>query len=77
MTGSPTKHILITEAVAQLKSPPLYFARGQAQAFNDTFTQEEEEWQRRISGKKPAEEPIQSFEEYRRRGSVSAAGGFM
>ncbi|KAI9680335.1 MAG: hypothetical protein M1829_001221 [Trizodia sp. TS-e1964] len=42
--GSSIKHILITEAVAQRKSPPLYFARGQQHLFHSKIAAEEERW---------------------------------
>ena len=43
--GSGIKHILITEAVAKRKEPPIYMARGQAHRFQALIAVEEEEWE--------------------------------
>ncbi|MDI1489242.1 MAG: ATP-binding protein [Ramalina farinacea] len=47
--GSSIKHILITEAVARRRAPPIYLARGQQGKFHALIAAEEEEWDRRSS----------------------------
>ncbi|KAL0258689.1 ATP-binding protein [Diplodia seriata] len=66
--GSTTKHVLVTREAAQRKKPLTYVSRGQQQRFQALLDQEEEEWQREISGKLAEEEHqqrINSFEQYR------------
>ncbi|KAF2180201.1 ClpX, ATPase regulatory subunit [Zopfia rhizophila CBS 207.26] len=77
--GSHIKHILITQEVAQLKSAPLYFQRGQSHNFHATIAQEEEKWEEEIRRNEGSQETglVSSFEEYRKRGLVAGAGGFM
>lgn len=70
------KHILITQDVAQLKSAPLYFQRGQSHSFHATIAQEEDNWEEELRSKEGAGN-ISTFEEYRKRGLVAGAGGFM
>lgn len=75
--GSPTKHILITQPVAQLKQPPVYLPRGQQHKFHALIAQEEEAWEAQMQGKENAggsAERVQSFEEYR---TKSQAAGVM
>lgn len=76
--GSPIKHILITERVAQRKQGPIYMPRGQQAQFNALIQREEEEWEARQLGKEEApgsvQAQVQSFEEYR---SKSSAAGYM
>jgi ATP-dependent Clp protease ATP-binding subunit ClpX len=43
--GSLTKHILITEAVAQRKQAPISLGRGQQGIFHSMIAQEEEAWE--------------------------------
>jgi ATP-dependent Clp protease ATP-binding subunit ClpX len=77
--GSHTKHILITQSVAQLKSPPLCFPRGQSGSFHATIAREEEKWEEAVTGKENRDN-VSSFEEYRRLSglaSAAGAGGFM
>ncbi|KAF2261646.1 ClpX, ATPase regulatory subunit [Lojkania enalia] len=74
--GSHIKHVLITRDVAQLKSAPLTFQRGQSHNFYATLTQEEEIWEDELRGKESFAS-VNSFEEYRKRGLVAGAGGFM
>lgn len=50
--GSGIKHILITEAVAKRKEPPIYMARGQAHRFQALLAAEEEEWENTSRKKK-------------------------
>ncbi|KAF2471376.1 ClpX, ATPase regulatory subunit [Lindgomyces ingoldianus] len=74
--GSHIKHILITQDVATLKSAPLYFHRGQSHNFHATIAQEEEKWEVELTTKETPS-GANSFEEYRRKGLVAGAGGFM
>jgi ATP-dependent Clp protease ATP-binding subunit ClpX len=53
--GSQTKHILVTEAVAQRKQGPIYLARGQQGIFHGLIAEEEEEWERK---KREKETPV-------------------
>lgn len=71
--GSTTKHIVVTEAVAQRKQAPVCFVRGQQGAFHSLIAQEEEEWERRRTEKEEASKSsteedggVQSFQEYRK-----------
>ncbi|KAF2837017.1 ATP-dependent Clp protease ATP-binding subunit clpX [Patellaria atrata CBS 101060] len=75
--GSPIRHILITERVAQRKKAPIYMLRGQKSDFHAMIAEEEEDWESRQLSEKEAsrrEDPnsIHSFEEYRQK-----ATGFM
>ena len=78
--GSSIKHILVTEAVAQRKKPPIYLARGQQYRFHAMIAAEEEEWELRMAKEKREREDvgsgrgIESFEEYREK---SMAAGTM
>ncbi|ORY18004.1 P-loop containing nucleoside triphosphate hydrolase protein [Clohesyomyces aquaticus] len=74
--GSHVKHILITRDVALLKSAPLYFQRGQSHTFHATIAQEEENWDEELREKEMPGQ-VSSFEEYRKKGLVAGAGGFM
>lgn len=78
-SGSPVKHILITEAVTQRKQAPIYMTRGQQHKFHTLIAQEEEEWEQRQQQARPPEPTrptggIQSFEEYRQK---AQAAGFV
>lgn len=73
------KHVLITEAVAQRKSAPIYLARGLQHKFHSLITTEEEEWDARMDKSKPRIDDdgataAGSFEEYREK---SKAAGVM
>lgn len=74
------KHVLITEAVAQRKSAPIYLARGLQHKFHSLISAEEEEWDARMHKSKPrvdddgAATAAGSFEEYREK---SKAAGVM
>lgn len=73
------KHVLITEAVAQRKSAPIYLARGLQHKFHSLISAEEEEWDSRIHKSKPRidddrDTAAGSFEEYREK---SKAAGVM
>lgn len=77
--GSSIKYVLITEAVAQRKTAPIYLSRGQQQKFHSLIATEEEEWDAKM--KKPkrgndygGEKGLGSFEEYREK---SKAAGVM
>ncbi|QDS76836.1 hypothetical protein FKW77_003063 [Venturia effusa] len=76
--GSQTKHILITEAVAQRKTGPIYLARGQQGKFHGLIAEEEEAWEQKKREKDPAngsqnvDEDVHSFQQYRQK--VMAAG---
>lgn len=67
------KHVLITEAVAQRKSAPIYLARGLQHKFHSLISAEEEEWDARMhKSKQPSTDEDRdrdrargSFEEYR------------
>ena len=72
--GSSIKYILITEAVAQKKQAPIYFARGQQSAFHSLIASEEEEWEaRRMRERGDGREAsqIQNFEQYREKAKVA------
>ncbi|KAF2796413.1 ClpX, ATPase regulatory subunit [Melanomma pulvis-pyrius CBS 109.77] len=75
--GSPVKHVLITQDVARLKSAPLYFQRGQSHNFHATIAQEEEKWEEQLRENEGPASEVNSFEEYRKKGLVAGAGGFM
>ncbi|KAJ4395554.1 ATP-binding protein [Didymella pomorum] len=69
--GSNVKHILVTQDAALLKTAPLYFQRGQANAFQATLTQEEERWDEELRSKEDAlNGHVHSFEEYRKAGAA-------
>ncbi|KAF2491648.1 ATPase, AAA family protein [Lophium mytilinum] len=64
--GSSTKHILITQPVAQLKQPPLYFRRDEKRQYNRLFEEEEQAWQDELDRKNGvATSQFPSFEDYR------------
>ncbi|KAI9807597.1 MAG: hypothetical protein M1825_005537 [Sarcosagium campestre] len=67
--GSSIKFVLVTEAVAQKKQAPIYFARGQQHKFHAMMAAEEESWQRRArkddTNSTAGSEDVQSFEQYR------------
>jgi ATP-dependent Clp protease ATP-binding subunit ClpX len=73
--GSPTKHILVTEAVAQRKQGAIYLARGQQGTFHSLIAEEEEEWERKKREKEgPQDEnqigdgkDVHNFQEYRQK----------
>ena len=75
--GSSIKHILITEAVAQRKKPPIYLARGQQYKFHALIAAEEEEWETRMAKKNgerrdgTSDQGVESFEEYRENGRAA------
>ncbi|KAF2196706.1 P-loop containing nucleoside triphosphate hydrolase protein [Delitschia confertaspora ATCC 74209] len=64
--GSNTKHILVTQAVAQLKGAPVYFARGQRENFQRWIEEEDRRWQREIGGEVVEGNVVSTFEQYRR-----------
>lgn len=72
--GSPTKHILINEAVAQRKNAPIYLARGQQGTFHSLIASEEEEWEHKMAEKRgghskdAAADGIHNFQEYSQKG---------
>ena len=73
--GSGIKHILITEAVASRKEPPIYMARGQQHRFQALLAAEEEAWEVARNSKQQAQETKMSdFKEYREK---SRAAGVM
>lgn len=76
MIGSPTKHILINEAVAQRKQGPIYLARGQQGTFHSLIATEEEEWERRMAEKRgeSRNDAVHNFQEYREK--AIAAGQY-
>ena len=74
--GSPTKHILVTEAVAKREKAPVTFGRGQQGAFHGLIAEEEEEWERRKEGEgetRDAKE-VHDFREFREK--AMAAGSY-
>lgn len=74
--GSPTKHILVTEAVAQRKQAAIYLARGQQGTFHSLIATEEEEWERRMAEKcgGRGDDGVHNFQEYREK--AIAAGQY-
>ncbi|KAF2118877.1 P-loop containing nucleoside triphosphate hydrolase protein [Lophiotrema nucula] len=71
--GSPTKYILITQDVAQLKCAPLCWHRGQSHNFHAAIAQEEDKWEEELRRR---EDPssVSNFQEYRKQGLVAGAG---
>ena len=73
--GSSIKYVLITEAVAQRKTPPIYLARGQMQKFHSLIAAEEEEWEQKLrktnGNKVTPKSAVASFEEYREKPKVA------
>ncbi|KAF2280350.1 P-loop containing nucleoside triphosphate hydrolase protein [Westerdykella ornata] len=74
--GSCIKHILITREVAQLKTAPLHFERGQSRSFYNTWNHEEALWEDEIRQLTEPDHPS-SFQEYRKQGLMAGAGGCM
>ena len=78
--GSSIKYVLMTEAVAQRKSAPIYLARGQQHRFEQIIAAEEEEWDAKTDKDKKGDDGATadggtgSFEEYREK---SKAAGVM
>lgn len=74
--GSSVKYVLITEAVAQRKTAPIYLARGQQHKFHSLIAAEEDEWDAKMLKSKGGSEEggVGSFEEYREK---SKAAGVM
>ncbi|CAF9933136.1 MAG: hypothetical protein ALECFALPRED_005488 [Alectoria fallacina] len=78
--GSSIKYVLMTEAVAQRKSAPIYLARGQQHRFEQIIAAEEEEWDAKTKKDLEKDESFKadggagSFEEYREK---SKAAGVM
>ncbi len=66
--------MLLTEAVAQRKTAPIYLGRGQQHKFHSLIAAEEEEWDAKMmqTKKKDNNRVAGSFEEYR--GQNEAAG---
>jgi ATP-dependent Clp protease ATP-binding subunit ClpX len=75
--GSHVKHVLITQDVARLKAAPLYFQRGQSHNFQATIAEEEDKWEEELRQKESPAPEVHSFEEFRKKGLVAGAGGFM
>ncbi|KAF2754959.1 ClpX, ATPase regulatory subunit [Pseudovirgaria hyperparasitica] len=73
--GSPIKHVLVTERVAQKLQAPIYMPRGRQAQFNALIEREEEEWEARQLGKEVPQRGIepeaQSFEDYRQKSSAT------
>lgn len=67
-SGSTVKHILVTQEAAQLKCAPLHFHRGQSQAFETLYAQEEDRWEDQMGLNEETVARIHSFEEYRKAG---------
>ena len=70
-SGSSIKYVLVTEAVAQKKQPPLYFGRGQKHQFHGAISEEEATWARyhgQISGGEPVN---RSYEDYKEKGKAA------
>ncbi|KAF6219908.1 hypothetical protein HO133_003733 [Letharia lupina] len=78
--GSSIKYVLMTEAVAQRKSAPIYLARGQQHRFEQIIAAEEEEWDAKTDKDQKKDDGASadggtgSFEEYREK---SKAAGVM
>lgn len=86
IVGSSIKYVLITEAVAQRKTAPIYLARGQQHKFQSLIAAEEEEWEARMRKEKgdntgdgnnggggagEIASAVGSFEEYREKGRAA------
>lgn len=70
-SGSSIKYVLVTEAVAQKKQPPLYFGRGQKHQFHGAISEEEATWAR-YHGQIPEEKPVnRSYEDYKEKGKAA------
>lgn len=74
--GSPTKHILITEAVTQRKVAPIYLGRGQQGVFHGLIAEEEEAWEARKSGGGDGKDDggVHDFRDFREK--AMAAGSY-
>lgn len=78
--GSSIKYVLMTEAVAQRKSAPIYLARGQQHRFEQMIAAEEEAWDAKMNKDQRNDDGAGanggtgSFEEYREK---SKAAGVM
>ena len=78
--GSSIKYVLMTAAVAQRKSAPIYLARGQQHRFEQIIAAEEEEWDAKTKRDQATDDAVSadggagSFEEYREK---SKAAGVM
>lgn len=77
--GSSIKYVLITAAVAQRKTAPIYLSRGQQHKYHSLIATEEEEWDTKMKKSKgasdhSADKGMGSFEEYREK---SKAAGVM
>ncbi|RPB26299.1 ClpX, ATPase regulatory subunit [Terfezia boudieri ATCC MYA-4762] len=69
--GSSIKYVLVTEAVAQKKQPPLYFGRGQKHQFHGAISEEEATWAS-YHGQMPEEKPVnRSYEDYKEKGKAA------
>ncbi|KAK4691712.1 ATP-dependent Clp protease ATP-binding subunit ClpX, partial [Lecanoromycetidae sp. Uapishka_2] len=76
--GSSINYVLITQAVAQRKSAPIYLSRGQQHRFQSLIAAEEEEWDAKNNkdGKKDDEHDdnegggLASFQEYREKSTA-------
>ena len=82
IVGSSIKHVLVSQAVAQRKTQPIYLARGQQHKFHALITAEEEEFDaqlRKEKGEAPSGAPeerktaegMNTFEEYREKSKVA------
>lgn len=69
--GSSIKYVLVTEAVALKKQPPLYFGRGQKHQFHGAISEEEAAWAK-CHGQLPEETPVnRSYEDYKEKGRAT------
>lgn len=50
--GSSVKFVLVTQAVAERKEPPIYLARGQGGRFHAMISAEESQWEAKTRGEK-------------------------
>lgn len=71
--GSTVKHILVTRDAALLKRAPMYFHRGQSNAFQAALDQDEDKWWEEVRSKEDLSSDtdghVGSFEEYRKAGA--------
>ncbi|KAE9983482.1 hypothetical protein BLS_004255 [Venturia inaequalis] len=80
--GSQTKHILVTEAVAQRKIGPISLARGQQGTFHGLIAEEEEAWERKKREKENLvdesqnfdDKDVDNFQQYRQKAISMGAG---
>ncbi|MCJ1307169.1 hypothetical protein MMC25_000815 [Agyrium rufum] len=80
--GSSIRHILVTEAVAQRKQPPIYWSRGAQSGFHSAIAEDEKEWEARKrrergeegdDGSETSSSSASNFAEYREKSKAAGA----